>query len=104
MWTKLSFGARHSSDFLEPSQLWPTAPSRYWHLGQCDPVSTAGLIFATDGSGGPLSREPRLRQVGYGVVALEVSSPHSVVGSLVGTIPGRQTVPRAEVLLRFSSC
>ena len=79
MWTKLRFGAEAFPRFLK-----------------LIPVSTAGLIFATDGSGGPLSKEPRLQQVGFGVVALAAVGPHSVVGTLVGTIPGRQTVPRAE--------
>lgn len=60
------------------------------------PVSTNNLIFATDGSGGPASKEPRLRQVTFGIAALDASRPHAVLGTLFGTVPGRQTVPRAE--------
>ena len=81
-WSQVSPGPPH----LQGTGIW----------ANLIPVSTAGLIFATDGSGGPLSKEPRLRQVGFGVVALAAVGPHSIVGTLVGTIPGRQTVPRAE--------
>ena len=55
-WSQVSPGPQH----LQGTGIW----------AKLIPVSTAGLIFATDGSGGPLSKEPRLRQVGFGVVAL----------------------------------
>ena len=52
------------------------------------------LTLATDGSGGAHSADPRLRRVGWGVVAF---LDGEVVGTLFGSLSGAQTVNRAEL-------
>lgn len=58
-------------------------------------VDGANLVFATDGSGGPHSQDPRRRRVAW-AVAMTDTVPFPVVGSMWGTVEYAQTVPRAE--------
>ena len=59
-------------------------------------VDGANLVFATDGSGGPHSQDPRRRRVAWAAVAMTDTVPFPVVGSMWGTVEYAQTVPRAE--------
>ena len=68
-----------------------------------------GLIIAGDGSGGPDSRDYRTRRCGFGVAILHYSAnleQCKMVGHARGTVPGKQTVPRAEAmaLLHVLTC
>ena len=56
----------------------------------------AGVWFATDGSGGEDSSDPRMRRVSFAVVALD--SAWHILGFIIGGVPGEQTVNRAELL------
>ena len=59
------------------------------------------LFFATDGSGGPFSNEPRLRKCAWAVVAVAlVDGDYVLVGSIAGFVcdgPNPNTVARAEL-------
>ena len=59
------------------------------------PIPTTNLVFGTDGSGGPASKDKRLRQCSFAVVALNKDT-RQAVATLTGSIQGSQTVPRAE--------
>ena len=81
-------------------------------LLECDPLSLAykftttfeqldvqGAIIGGDGSGGPHSSDPRLRKRGFGLVVIRRSSDNyhfDYLGHSYGSVPGLQTVPRAE--------
>ena len=58
-------------------------------------------VYATDGSGGKYTKEPRLRGCGAGV-AVSNHYQHPllcrIVGGIAASVPGRQTVPRAELV------
>jgi len=55
----------------------------------------ANAVAATDGSGGPNSRDPRLRRVGWGAV---VSNGRlEPIAWASGGVEGPQTVPRSEL-------
>ena len=62
-------------------------------------LNVQGAILAGDGSGGPHSSEPALRRCGFGLACIE---PHAdghnfdYLGHSFGSVPGKQTVPRAE--------
>ena len=99
---------------------WPVQDNCYWNRGlvpitwTTNPLPTsfewhgngiwedhhmvdgANLVFATDGSGGPHSQDPRRRRVAWAVVAMTDTEPFPVVGSMWGTVEFAQTVPRAE--------
>ena len=67
-----------------------------------------GKVLAGDGSGGRLSKDFRTRRCGFGLVIIDpsvgenignshlVSAP--VLGLASGSVPGKQTVPRAEAV------
>jgi len=58
-----------------------------------------GATLGGDGSGGEHSRDPRLRRAGFGLVAIRLNGKDSLfdyLGHAYGSIPGKQTVPRAE--------
>eukprot|EP00959_Pyramimonas_sp_CCMP1952_P213594 4469105-Pyramimonas_sp.AAC.1 len=56
------------------------------------------LVFG-DASGGPESRNPRLRRVGIGIAVRNCFSPCHVSASLRAPLPGRaRTVSRGELL------
>lgn len=61
----------------------------------------SSLFFATDGSGGPFSNEPRLRKCAWAVVAVElVGDAYVLVGSITGFVcdgHNPNTVARAEL-------
>ena len=55
-----------------------------------------GVLAASDGSGGEQGQDARLARVGWGLVLLSRSSAN-LLGLSFGSIPGGQTVPRAEL-------
>ena len=60
-------------------------------------LDATGLVFGTDGSGGPASSYKLHRLCSWAVVALEACPPHNLVATLRGPLPGtKQTVPLAE--------
>ena len=74
----------------------------WWHEQGSEPDddSTAQVTICSDGSGGPDSRDPRLRRVAFGAVRVKQGegSAWAVSAAVWGTVGGRQTVPRAEVV------
>ena len=57
--------------------------------------------MAGDGSGGPDSRDYRTRRCGFGIAILSLgTNPEDcrLLGHARGTVPGKQTVPRAEAM------
>ena len=71
-----------------------------------DHMQVGGKVLGGDGSGGRLSKDFRTRQCGFGLVVLNVNgdpgslhlkkSQFSVAGFASGSVPGKQSVPRAE--------
>ena len=57
----------------------------------------AGVVFATDGSGGANTSDARLRRCGWSVCALSLAPCPDILAAAWGPLPGRQTVPRAEL-------
>ena len=64
---------------------------------QLHTIPTTNLVFGTDGSGGPASKDKRLRQCNFAVVALNKDTLEEVA-TLRDSIHGTQTVPRAEAI------
>ena len=63
-----------------------------------DRIEASGLTFSTDASGGPYTKDPRLRKVGVSVIAFEWKHGQpEEVGRIVSTLPGKQTVFRGEL-------
>ena len=63
-----------------------------------DRIEASGLTFSTDASGGPYTKDPRLRKVGVSVIAFEWKRGQpEEVGRIVSTLPGKQTVFRGEL-------
>ena len=60
-------------------------------------LDVTGLVLAGDGSGGPHSRDFRARRCGFGLSIYD-SAQRKLVGHASGSVPGRQTTPRAEAL------
>ncbi|OLP81585.1 hypothetical protein AK812_SmicGene37862 [Symbiodinium microadriaticum] len=64
------------------------------------PVPTEGLRFAGDASGGPFTKDRRLRKVSYAVVAVKWDAEHTewrCVGTIVANVDSHnQTVPYGE--------
>ena len=63
-----------------------------------------GLLMAGDGSGGPDSRDYRTRRCGFGIAILSLGTNLEdcrLLGHARGTVPGKQTVPRAEAMALF---
>ena len=52
-------------------------------------------IYFSDGSGGAHSQDPRLRRVGWSIACLKQDA--ELKEACHGSVPGRQTVPRAEL-------
>jgi hypothetical protein len=65
------------------------------YLGRLD---VQGAVLGGDGSGGSYSSDPRLRSCGFGLVAIRPSDSYhfDYLGHSFGSVPGRQTAPRAE--------
>ena len=60
-------------------------------------LDASQFYFRTDGSGGLISCEPRLRLCAWSVVAIRRVAPFDVQATLGGPLPGyEQTVPRVE--------
>ena len=56
-----------------------------------------GVEFATDASGGPHSRDPRLRVVGWAIVAFRrVGDDICELGAISGVLGPGSTVPQGE--------
>ena len=58
-----------------------------------------GLLLAGDGNGGRNSRDLRTRRCGFGLAIIRYSSnleDCKLVGHARGSVPGKQSVPRAE--------
>ena len=71
----------------------------YWSPGdggEIHEIVGTSVCIGTDGSGGMHARDPRLRRCGWGWVALSVDTMLPCAAGR-GTVPGRQTVPRAEL-------
>ncbi|OLP99123.1 hypothetical protein AK812_SmicGene18339 [Symbiodinium microadriaticum] len=63
-----------------------------------DRIEASGLTFSTDASGGPYTKDPRLRKVGVSVIAFEWKHGQpEEIGRIVSTLPGKQTVFRGEL-------
>ena len=63
------------------------------------PVDVTGLVIGTDASGGPNTRDPRLRAVGWSVVLCKRTEDRLVeLGSISGLLPPGSTVPQGESL------
>ena len=63
------------------------------------PVDVTGLFIGTDASGGPNTRDPRLRAVGWSVVLCKRTEDRLVeLGSISGLLPPGSTVPQGESL------
>ena len=83
-WTRLAFKA-------EKTRLERTG------LFEGNTPDVADLVVATDASGGPHSRDPRLRAVGWAVViARRQGQSIDVLGTLSGVIMPPATVPQGE--------
>ena len=83
-WTRLAFKAEKTR--LERTGLF---------AGNTPDI--ADLVVATDASGGPHSRDPRLRAVGWAVVvAPRQGQSIEVLGTLLGVIMPPATVPQGE--------
>ena len=57
--------------------------------------SRGGGVYATDGSGGSNTSDPRLRRCGWSVA--HVGEQDELLGAAWGPLPGKQTVGRAEL-------
>ena len=63
-------------------------------------IEVTGCMLGSDGSGGVHSKHIRTRSCGFGMGIVKLSSDGSfeVVGSSFGSVPGKQTVPRSEMI------
>ena len=60
-------------------------------------IRADGLIFSTDASGGPFSKDTRLRVVTYAVAAFKwVSGKSVLIGSITGVLPHGSSVVQGE--------
>lgn len=57
--------------------------------------SVGGGVYATDGSGGRNTSDPRFRRCGWSVA--HVGADQALLGAAWGPLPGKQTVGRAEL-------
>ena len=65
---------------------------------QMKPIPTTNLVFGADGSGGPASKDKRLRQCSFAVVALDkdtrqVVATHRQHSGITNSAPGRSSSP-----------
>ena len=75
---------------------FPCAAEKVWNTqGKIDATN---LTFSTDASGGPFSKDPRLRRVGVSVICFEWRQGEPVeIGRIVSALTGSQTVYRGEL-------
>ena len=61
-----------------------------------------GCFLGGDGSGGRYSRDPRARTCGFGLAVVSASVDYEsakLLGHVIGSTPGKQTVPRSEAVV-----
>ena len=73
-----------------------------------DHLNVTGCVLAGDGSGGRNSRDCRTRRCGFGLVIIEANTGEGILGNgsispqvlgyASGSVPGKQTTPRAEAI------
>ena len=63
-------------------------------------LDISGCIVGHDGSGGKHARQIRTRRCGFGVAVVRLLADGSLlhVGVASGSVPGKQTVPRSEMV------
>ena len=62
-----------------------------------DSPDLTGLLVATDASGGPASKDSRLRSVGWSVVVASWQEGQlTILGSMTGLLPAPASVPEGE--------
>ena len=92
-WTRVTRGLRPSTPNPTNQQVIRTG---IWETQ--DRIEAKGLTFSTDASGGPYTKDPRLRKVGVSVIAFEWKHGQpEEIGRIVSTLPGKQTVFRGEL-------
>ena len=83
--------------WTSPSVPAPALETRVTGLFCHQPVDVSGLLIGTDASGGPNTRDPRLRAVGWSVVLCELRAERLVeLGTISGMLPPGSTVPQGE--------
>ena len=76
----------------------PPVKAETWTTSNWDEVaSDPRVVMASDGSGGIASSTPALRHVGGGAAIRRPAGEGYEYAFLYATVPGRQTVPRAEL-------
>ena len=83
---------------------WTTPPvsasameTRVTGVFRHQPVDVTGMFVGTDASGGPNTRHPRLRAVGWSVVLCELRADCLIEhGTISGLLPPGSTVPQGE--------
>ena len=70
--------------------------------GSMDDILLAEEVFL-DGSGGEFTACKELRRCGWGVGVMKPEDPRLPLAGLCGTLPGTQTVPRAEVYAGYAA-
>ena len=61
-----------------------------------EPINVAGCVMGGDGRGGTHTKDPRIRQCGWGLVILQPSPALEVHTMFYGSVPGAQYAYRAE--------
>ena len=90
-------------DGLPPCELAESSQVRMWESGGFQEYASDNVLIAPDGSGGSRETPKSVRQVAFGVAtfSLQPLSDTSFkllrTGFLGGQVPGRHTVPRAEL-------
>ena len=90
-------------DWLLVSELAECSDVRMWESSGFQKSASYNVLIASDGSGGSRETPKYVRQVAFGVAtfSLQPLSDTSFkllrAGFLGGQVPGRQTVPRAEL-------
>ena len=90
-------------DWLPASELAECSEVRMWESSGFKECASDNVSIASDGSGGSRKTPKSVRQVAFGVAtfSLQPLSDTSFnllrTGFLGGRVPGRQTVPRAEL-------
>ena len=90
-------------DWLPASEFAKCNEVRMWESVDFDACAKNHVLIASDGSGGSRKTPQTLRQVAFGVATFDVqicsdtSFTLQHTGNSGGQLPGRQTVPRAEL-------
>ena len=90
-------------DWLPASELAECSEVRMWESGEFRESASDNVLIASDGSGGSRETPKSVRQVAFGVATFSLQPPSDTSfkllrsGFLGGQVPGRQTVPRAEL-------